>query len=147
MTIMHNPPHPGEFIKDTYIEPLDISLRTAALKLNVCASTFSRLIRGEADLSPEMALRLSKAFGRTPESWMQMQSNYDLWKARESVNLELVSIIYERKTKPLAINSSMSIKPKVAHVSGYPKIKRDALSGTASTQRKPTKNLDKQIKN
>lgn len=63
MTIMYNPPHPGEFIKDTYIEPLDISLRMAALKLNVSASTFSRLIRWEADLSPEMALRLSKAFG------------------------------------------------------------------------------------
>ncbi|WP_078061424.1 HigA family addiction module antitoxin [Legionella saoudiensis] len=146
MTIMHNPPHPGEFIKDTYIEPLDISLRMAALKLNVCASTFSRLIKGEADLSPEMALRLSKAFGRTPESWMQMQSNYDLWKAREIVNLEMVSIIYERKTKPLSINRSVS-KQKVARVSSYPKIKRGELSGTASPQKKPTKNLDKHIKN
>jgi addiction module HigA family antidote len=71
-----------------------ISLRMAALKLNVSPSTFSRLIKGEADLSPEMALRLSKAFGRTPESWMQMQSNYELWKARQHVNLEKVSVIY-----------------------------------------------------
>jgi len=94
MTTMHNPPHPGEFIKETYIEPLNISLRAAALKLNVSPSTFSRLIKGEADLSPEMALRLSKAFGRTPESWMQMQSNYELWRARQHVNLEHVSVIY-----------------------------------------------------
>lgn len=91
---MYNPPHPGEFIKETYIEPLNISLRTAAFKLNVSPSTFSRLIKGEADISPEMALRLSKAFGRTPESWMQMQSNFELWKARKHVNLDLVSVIY-----------------------------------------------------
>ena len=94
MTIMHNPPHPGEFIRETYIEPLNISLRKAALKLNVSPSTFSRLVKGDADLSPEMALRLSKAFGRTPESWMQMQSNYELWIARRHVNLEQVSVIY-----------------------------------------------------
>lgn len=92
--IMHNPPHPGEFIKETYIDPLNISLRTAALKLNVSPSTFSRLVKGAADLSPEMALRLSKAFGRTPESWMQMQSNFELWKARQRVNLDLVTVIY-----------------------------------------------------
>ncbi|STX51558.1 plasmid maintenance system antidote protein [Legionella busanensis] len=95
MTIMYNPPHPVEFIKETYIELLNISLRTAVLKLNVSPSIFSRLIKGEADISPEMALRLSKAFGRTPESWMQMQANYVLYKARQRVNLELVSVIYE----------------------------------------------------
>ncbi|WP_419418534.1 HigA family addiction module antitoxin [Legionella sp. D16C41] len=97
MTIMYNPPHPGEFIRETYIEPLNISLRAAAFKLNVSPSTFSRLIKGEADISPEMALRLSKAFGRTPESWMQMQANYELHKARQHVNLELVSVIYKHQ--------------------------------------------------
>ncbi|CAM2749758.1 HigA family addiction module antitoxin [Legionella worsleiensis] len=91
---MNNPPHPGEFIKETYLEPLNISLRTAAFKLNVSPSTFSRLVKGEADISPQMALRLSKAFGRTPESWMQMQSNFELWKAKQYVNLDLVSVIY-----------------------------------------------------
>ena len=55
MTTMHNPPHPGEFIHDTYIEPLDISLREAALKLDVSPSTFSRLVRGDSDISPIMA--------------------------------------------------------------------------------------------
>lgn len=95
MAMQHNPPHPGEFIKETYIKPLDISLRKAAIDLDVAPSTFSRLIKGESDLSPEMALKLSKAFGRTPESWMQMQTNYELWKARQRVNLDRVHIIYE----------------------------------------------------
>lgn len=95
MAMQHNPPHPGEFIKETYIKPLDISLRKVAIDLDVAPSTFSRLIKGESDLSPEMALKLSKAFGRTPESWMQMQTNYELWKARQRVNLDRVHIIYE----------------------------------------------------
>lgn len=91
---MCNPPHPGEFIKETYINPLNISLREAAIKLDVAPSTFSRLISGKSDISPEMALRLSKAFGRTPESWLKMQANYELWKVRERVNLDSVSVIY-----------------------------------------------------
>lgn len=94
MTRQYNPPHPGEFIKATYIDALNISLRKAAIDLDVAPSTFSRLVKGEADLSPEMALRLSKAFGRTPESWMQMQINYELWKARKNVKLERVHVIY-----------------------------------------------------
>lgn len=95
MAMQYNPPHPGEFIKETYIKPLDISLRKAAIDLDVAPSTFSRLIKGDSDLSPEMALKLSKAFGRTPESWMQMQTNYELWKARQIVNLDRVHVIYE----------------------------------------------------
>ncbi len=94
MTAQHNPPHPGEFIKKTYIEPLNISLRQASHDLDVTPSTFSRLVKGESNLSPEMALKLSKAFGRTPESWMQMQTNYDLWKAKRHVNLSRVHVIY-----------------------------------------------------
>ncbi len=94
MAIQYNPPHPGEFIKETYIEPLNISLRQAAKDLDVAPSTFSRLIQGKSDLSPEMALKLSKAFGRSPESWMQMQTNFELWKAKQHVNLERVHVIY-----------------------------------------------------
>lgn len=58
MTKQYNPPHPGEFIKKTYIDPLNISLRKAALDLDIAPSTFSRLINGKSDISPEMALRL-----------------------------------------------------------------------------------------
>ncbi len=94
MTMMHNPPHPGEFIYTTYLEPLHISIREAANKLAVAPSTFTRLISGKSNISPVMALRLSKAFGRSPQSWMQMQANYDLWSVRDNAYLEQVSVIY-----------------------------------------------------
>ena len=94
MTTMYNPPHPGEFIKETYIIPLNISLRTAAEKLDVSPSTFSRLIKGESDISPEMALKLHKAFGRMPESWMAMDAAYKLWEAGKKINLARVAVIY-----------------------------------------------------
>ena len=84
---MHNPPHPGEFITRVYLEPNDLSGRELALKLGVAASTLSRILRGSSAVSPEMALRLSKALGRTPESWLAMQYNYDLWHARQRVKL------------------------------------------------------------
>lgn len=98
MPMQYNPPHPGEFIKETYIEPLNISLRKVARDLDVASSTFSRLIKGKSDLSPEMALKLSKAFGRSPKSWMQMQINYDLWKTEQHINLDRVNVIYAHAT-------------------------------------------------
>ncbi len=87
---MHNPPHPGEFIRETYIEPFDISIRSLAGNLGVAASTLARIVSERSAVSPEMALRLSKALGRSPESWLAMQDNYDLWQARKSANLSQV---------------------------------------------------------
>ncbi len=84
---MHNPPHPGEFITQVYLEPNGLSGRELALKLGVAASTLSRILKGSSAITPEMALRLSKALGRTPESWLSMQYNYDLWHARRRVSL------------------------------------------------------------
>ncbi len=84
---MYNPPHPGEFIKEVYLEPLGVTPRKVALRLKVSPSTFSRLINGQSRVSPEMALRLSKCLGRTPESWLVMQDNYDLYQARQTINL------------------------------------------------------------
>ena len=88
---MHNPPHPGEFIQEVYLKPLNISFRSVALKLKVAPSTFLRLIKGQSNVSPEMALRLSKGLGRTPESWLAMQDAYDLWQAKRSVKLDRVN--------------------------------------------------------
>ena len=84
---MHNPPHPGEFIRKTYIEPFGISIRSLAENLGVAASTLARVVAERSAVSPEMALRLSKAVGRSPESWLTMQDNYDLWQARKSADL------------------------------------------------------------
>jgi antitoxin HigA-1 len=84
---MHNPPHPGEFIRETYIEPFEISVRSLAESLSVAPSTLARIVSGRSAVSPEMALRLSKAVGRSPESWLAMQHNYDLWLAKKSADL------------------------------------------------------------
>ncbi len=84
---MYNPPHPGEFITEVYLEPNGISGRELAAKLDVAASTLSRILKGSSRITPEMALRLSKAVGRSPESWLSMQDNHDLWVARQQVNL------------------------------------------------------------
>jgi addiction module HigA family antidote len=88
---MHNPPHPGEFISEVYLEPFQISGRELAQKLDVAASTLSRVLSGTSRVTPEMALRLSKALGRTPESWLAMQDAHDLWQARKQVDLRRVS--------------------------------------------------------
>lgn len=88
---MHNPPHPGEFIFEVYLEPFGISGRELALKLDVAASTLSRILSGTSRITPEMALRLSKALGRSPESWLAMQNAHDLWQARKQVDLRRVT--------------------------------------------------------
>ena len=85
---MHNPPHPGEFIKEVYLDELQISEREVAQKLKVSPSTLNRLIKGQSSLSPEMALRLSITLGRTPQSWLLMQDNYSLWVASRELNLD-----------------------------------------------------------
>lgn len=87
---MHNPPHPGEFITDIYLQPNSISGRELAHKLDVSPSTLSRVLNGNSRVTPEMALRLSKAIGRSPESWLAMQDAHDLWLARQHVDLKRV---------------------------------------------------------
>ena len=87
---MYNPPHPGEFITGVFLEPNNISGRELAQQLAVAPSTLSRVLSGASRVTPEMALRLSKALGRSPESWLAMQDTYDLWQARQSVDLSAV---------------------------------------------------------
>ena len=90
---MHNPPHPGEFIREVYLETNGITGRQRAAKLGVSPSTLNRVLQGISRISPEMALRLSKALGRSPESWLAMQDNHDLWQARQTVDLDAVERI------------------------------------------------------
>ncbi len=84
---MYNPLHPGQFIKEVYLDELDISERVVAMKLKVSPSTLNRLIQGKSNVTPEMALRLSKTLGRTPESWLAMQDKYSLWIAEKEIDL------------------------------------------------------------
>ena len=90
---MHNPPHPGEFIRSVYLEPYGMSSRALAESLNVAPSTLNRVITGKSGISAEMALRLSKALGRSPESWLAMQDHYDLWQTKQHAKLDDVQHI------------------------------------------------------
>lgn len=94
---MHNPPHPGEFIRETYLLPFDLSERAVAAQLDISPSTFNRLIKGEHALSPDMAIRLSKVLGRSAESWLTMQAQYDLWQAKSiSKHRKLKAIDFDK---------------------------------------------------
>ena len=90
---MHKPPHPGEFIFSAYLEPNSVSGRDLASKLGVSASTLNRILTGKSSISPEMALRLSKCLGRSPESWLAMQNGYDLWLAKRTTDLSDVKAL------------------------------------------------------
>ena len=87
---MYNPPHPGEFIREVYLAPFHLSARQVAAKLRVSPSTLNRVLNGDSGVTPEMALRLAKTLGRSPESWLAMQHNHDLWQARQRMNLKEV---------------------------------------------------------
>jgi antitoxin HigA-1 len=88
---MFNPPHPGEFITETYMTPFAISCRILAEKLAISPSTLNRVLTARSGISPAMALRLAKTLGRSPESWLAMQAAYDLWVARQTIGLDAVS--------------------------------------------------------
>ncbi len=96
---MHDPPHPGEVIRELCIEPLGFSVTAAAAGLGVSRKALSELLNGKTGVSTEMAIRLSKAFGGSPESWLQQQMQYDLWKAK-------------RKAKKIKVARFKATKPK-----------------------------------
>jgi len=79
--LMHNPPHPGEVLRRLCLEPLGLTVTQAAKALGVSRKTLSAILNGHAGISPEMAVRLSLAFGTTAESWLNQQVQYDLWQA------------------------------------------------------------------
>ena len=81
---MHNPPHPGEVLKALCLVPLGLSVTDAARALGVSRKTLSSILNGRAGISPEMAVRLSIAFDTTAESWLNQQTQFDLWHAEQS---------------------------------------------------------------
>ncbi len=80
---MHDPPHPGEVIRELCLKPLHVTVTRAAAGLGVSRKALSELLNGHAGISPEMSLRLSKAFGGSPESWLVQQMHHDLWRVRK----------------------------------------------------------------
>ena len=85
---MFNPPHPGEILKEFYLDEYKISVTEFALRIGVSRVTASELVNGKNRLNAQMALKLSKAFGTTPEFWLNLQQAYDLWQAKQNTNLD-----------------------------------------------------------
>jgi len=83
---MKNPPHPGRIVRHDCLEPFGLSVTEGARVLGVSRQTLNNVIHGKSGISPEMAIRLSKAFGSTPETWLRMQVAYDLAQARKDEN-------------------------------------------------------------
>ena len=83
---MHNPPHPGEIVKMDCLEPLGLSVERAAEGLGVSSQSLADIVNEKTGISAEMSVRLSKAFGSTPETWLRMQMAYDLWQIGEREN-------------------------------------------------------------
>jgi addiction module HigA family antidote len=91
---MHNPPHPGEVLREDILAPLGISVTLAAQHLGVTRKTLSELLNGRSGVSPEMALRIGQATGTTAESWLGMQTAYDLWQTRkEAKRLKIKKLV------------------------------------------------------
>lgn len=80
---MHNPPHPGVHIRLNCLEPLGLSVTDAAEALHVTRKTLSAILNGHAGISPDMAIRLERAFGSTARHWLSLQVSYDLWQAEQ----------------------------------------------------------------
>ena len=96
---MHSPPHPGEIIREECLEPLGLTVTEAAAGLGVSRKALSELLNGRAGVSPEMAIRLEKAFGSTAETWLRMQLHFDLWKAQQR-EAEITVVRFEPKDRP-----------------------------------------------
>ncbi|MDR1169065.1 MAG: HigA family addiction module antidote protein [Heliobacteriaceae bacterium] len=90
---MYNPAHPGIILKEEVLEPLGIGVAEAALKLGVSRQTLSGVLNGRIGITPNMALRIAKSFNTTPDVWLREQLAYDLWRAKQNIDLSDVQVI------------------------------------------------------
>lgn len=81
--------HPGEYIKEVYLEEANISNKELATLLDVSEATVSRILSGKSEVSPDMAVRLERVLGRSAESWLAMQTSYSLAQARKTPHMDL----------------------------------------------------------
>ncbi len=102
---MHDPPHPGELLRDTLIDALGLTVTEAAARLDVDRKTLSRILNGRAAITVEMALRLSKALDTSSRLWLGMQQSYDLWQAKQKKTPDLSRI--ERLTPDMDGHAGM----------------------------------------
>ena len=105
------PVHPGVILKEMYLKPISVNITQLAENLGVARKTVSELINGHMGVSAEMAIRLAKAFDTTPELWLNMQLNYDLWQASSKVSVKEIRSLRGGKTSVSAksINKSKKV--------------------------------------
>ncbi|MCK6625882.1 MAG: HigA family addiction module antitoxin [Anaerolineae bacterium] len=105
MYIVNRPPtHPGEILKNLYLEPLDLSITQLAERLGVSRKAISAIVNERKSVTPDMALRLSQAFSTTPGLWLNLQRNYDLWQsAQKSVDWQKIEPLYQPDEEALMI--------------------------------------------
>ena len=96
---MKNPPHPGLSVRHDCIEPLDLTITEAAKILGVTRQALNNLVNGKSGISPEMAIRLDKAFGGGAETWLRLQMAYDLAQARQHEGEIKVRRVSRRKVE------------------------------------------------
>jgi addiction module HigA family antidote len=92
---MHNPPHPGEILREMWLTPLNMTLTRTAAELKVSRKTLSEIVNGKASITPEMAVRLEMAFGKSAESWLGHQAAFDLWQMqgrKESLGVQRIAL-------------------------------------------------------
>lgn len=94
---MFNPPHPGEILLEEYIKPLGFTVSAFALKIGTSRKNLSEIVNEKVGISPEMALKLAKCLGTSPEIWLRLQLKYDLWQAKQRVNLDNIEVISKKK--------------------------------------------------
>jgi len=90
---MYNPSHPGKILKEVYLKDYNLTVTAFALRIGVARNTASELLNGRSGVSAAMALKLAKAFKTTPQFWLNLQTQYDLFIARQKVNLDNVEVI------------------------------------------------------
>ena len=94
---MHNPPHPGEILKEDCLEPLGLTITDFAKKIGVTRKTISDIVNKKTGISPAMSLKLAKTFNTSAELWLGMQTEYDLWRAKQTTNLDNVEVVYKHE--------------------------------------------------
>lgn len=124
--VMHNPPHPGEVLRDGWITPLELTVSAAADALAVSRKTLSAILNTRAGISAEMALRLAKWLGTTAEFWSILQVHHDLWHADRKVHAKLRRVTPLPRVRPIRaqLRTPARAGELGARVTGRPKATR-----------------------
>jgi antitoxin HigA-1 len=129
---MKKPPHPGRIVRQECIEPLGLTVKEAALRLGVTRQTLNNLVNGKSGISPEMSIRLSKAFGSSPEVWLGLQMEYDLAEAERNAPNPLMRVPSSSGLRELQIRTGIPVSTAGWIVLGWRTLAPKKASSAAS---------------